>query len=428
VGIVGLVLFAFSPPMIRISCVMRGYALLMCLFFGALYFAARLLKKPSPGSAIGLTACLLAANLTHYCAAWFTLVLGVVVLVPVLARQLPLKVAGYWAGGQVMILSLCGFLYLSHVSGFVQSEMRDEMWGYWIRDVQGAPGLGLTIKLMAVKTLQFMTFCFGKFFFLVPVAIVWACWLLARQRREENPPKSLMVSRLALILVPWVVANALLCAHIYPLGPTRHSMWMAPFVVAAVAISLSQCFLPGRRLSAILGTLLLGLWTVSHSIIPIARIETPMSIANIEKTVAVFKDRIPSTDVVIVDDATRNVLDYYLGREDRNPPKKLAKGYAEYVIGGYRVISLPKFYLFQYNLRENWCEFLDSTGTGETSHFWLVYLGYDEKGTFSIERIGPLLPRVRSYKRWPVSTNEIIRLDSPLSCPKAQSKSSLAMQ
>ncbi len=335
-GIVGLVLLAFSPPMIRISSVMRSYTLLMCFFFGALYFAARLLKKPSAGSALGMTACLAAANFTHYSAAWFTLVLGIAVLVPVLARQIPLKVAAIWASGQVLILAICGFFYVSHVAKFVQSATRDNLWEDWLRDVHGTPGLGLTVKMIAIKTLQFLGFVFGNFYFLIPLAMVGACWLLVRKAREEKLPRSLLASRLVLILLPLVVANVLLCRLIYPLGPTRHSVWLVPFVVAAAAMCLAHSFLPGRRIPAVLATLLLGFWAITHAVLPIARFETPMTIANVEETVAVFKDRIPQTDVVIVDDATRNVLDYYLGRAERNPPKNLAHGYTEYAIGGYR--------------------------------------------------------------------------------------------
>ncbi len=427
-AVLGLVFLTFSPPMIRLSHVMRSYTFLLCLFFGALYFQERLVKKPSLRAVLGLTLCLALANLTHYSAPWFTLVLGIVVTVRVLGGQIPRRIALGWAAGQTFVLGICAWLYLSHVRGFVKSDTRDAMWSYWSRGINASTPLGREIKLMLVRTIQFMSFTFGTYWFLVPLALGYASWILVRSAREEHRPVSERFSRVLLVLLPFVIANALLCARVYPFGPTRHSIWVIPFVALAIGVSLAQCYLPKRRLTAVLGTLMMGFWIVSHSVMPVLRFETPMSIARMHETVEVFKKRIPASDVVIVDDATRNVLDYYMGRDELNPVKELPGGFREYHIGGYRLLVLPKFYIFEYSLRENWCEFLDCTETRDAPRFWVVYLGYDDD-SFSLRRVGPYLPLVTSFQHWQVGMNQIIEFPPPRGCSgkPPKNKNSLAM-
>ena len=98
-----------------------------------------------------------------------------------------------------------------------------------------------------------------------------------------------------------------------------------------------------------------------------------------QETVELIRKRVPPDATILTDQSTRYVLDYYLARGTLNPPQDLGSSYKQFQIEDYRVISIPKFHFYMYDLRSDWDTFQQALGDDATRPLWVVYFGFDSE-------------------------------------------------
>lgn len=384
-ALVGLFVLTFAMPVIHVSAQMRSYTMLFTFVFGALLFHDRYLERERWRDLIGEVVCLVLALLTHYATAWIVLTLGVGGLIHAQRRGLGSKGTRAWVVQQVVLVAFCVWLYLSHIRGFVGSETQSEMWKAWLHDNPFGEGFVARMNFTFLSGCKFFRFVYGPIWMLAAVATFVGAGLLAKQETDRSGSGLAAIDRVVLTLLPLGLAAALNVLLIYPLGPTRHSLWLMPFLVLAIAGAVKPLLdRPGRAAQIGLAVLCLGwAWVYPYrttfqtttTLTPQLMQETADKIRGTDKV----KGWIPKQDLILTDDSTRNVLAYYLGHSSVDRGRDLGHGFHEYQIEGYRVVTIPKFHFFQYSLRDDWEHFTSVVGEQSTQPLWVVYFGFEVK-------------------------------------------------
>jgi hypothetical protein len=346
-GLIALLLLAFTPTMISISTEVRQYAALLCFMICALCFLERAFKQCSVRAILVFSVFLYLAILTHYSALWFTLAVGVYVLVRVLGREkmgaLPVfasKTSGVpnflitWAGFQAGALALYAVLYVTHISRLRGGGMEREATGGWLQSGYFHKGQDSLLLFPVRATGAAFTYLFSSPL-VGPAALILflagAILLLARR------PRALGI----LLLLPFVVACGGAIAGAYPYGGTRHVVFLALFAVAGIAALLAR--LAGNRVGSVLlaGILVAPIWNLTAT--PPAQ---HISAANQRKdlmsaAVGYIRESVPPGSTFFVDYQTSLELGYNLGRNQIAQHTDPPEGFFEYDYGGYRIVSSP---------------------------------------------------------------------------------------
>lgn len=377
-ALVGLAILTFSLLMVQLSVEMRGYSLMLVFFFGALLYQERFLRSYSLGALAGSGSCLALAMLTHYSAAWLILVLGLLTTVRVIAGTLPRRAVMGWVVLQIILLGICVTLYFGHVRGFMGSGLQSDMWSYSLKNSSADPDTTHPIQLAMFRVVDFMRGVMGG-----PLGIPMACLLLfgslvlLRKGYRDSGSKWVAVERSLIVLLPLVIAMLLFHFRIYPLGQTRHSIWLMPFVAAGIsAATFPLLSRPGFVRGAIV-TLVISFWAFSFAYANISKLQTTQTPEMAREVVALLKKTVPSHSLILTDDSTRNVLEYYLVGRTIIHGRPLGGGYTEYEMAGYRVVTIPKFHFFRYDIRADWPNFKTALGEEATKPLWVMYFGFE---------------------------------------------------
>ncbi len=245
----GLLLACFAPSLILLSAEIRQYALLLFFIAGCLWLSELAIQRNSPGLMALFSLSLYGALLTHYSALMFAFAIGVYML----ARMYPYGRHGLcltWAAGQVGGIAIAAYFLFTHIPRLRETGMvRADLESY-LRKAVFHPGERNPVAFVAAQTLRVFTYVFshGLIGTLMLVAFVAGLfWLLRNKPSQGNPSTAGPSSReLALLLgLPFVVNWAVSLAGLYPLGATRHSAFLGPFVIAGACLGISR--MPGGQ-------------------------------------------------------------------------------------------------------------------------------------------------------------------------------------
>ncbi|WP_232093453.1 glycosyltransferase family 39 protein [Gimesia panareensis] len=408
-ALVGLVFLTFSMPMVHLGAQMRCYTLLLTFIFAALYFHERFLQRHSLSALIISVACLTLAMLTHYNTAWFLLVLGLLTLLRVFSGTLPGKLVIVWALTQVVLLGVCMALYFGHVRIFINSDTQADLWDFWIRDSDYTVQNTEPWKIPLMRLLEFIKFTAGFMGLLIAACLLPGAIRLGKVAYKHSGSYIIAIERGMLILLPLLLAMLLFQFRIYPLGHTRHSMWLIPFV--ALGLSASTLFLFQHRglWKNVALASVLGFWIVNYTVPIIFNFKTTQTPEAAHRFVRLIQDTVPAGEVILTDESTRNVLEYYLAGRQVTHGKQLEGGYSEYQMGKYRVVTIPKFHFFMYQFRKDWDSYLNVFKESAKSPVWVVYLGY-EREELKPEHLFPLFPAGELTKQAHYLDNQIMRI------------------
>lgn len=211
-------LVALSPAAVELSKVIRPYMLQLVLLSGSLWLLLRHLRTRSRRALGGYVVLICLALLTHYSSA---LAFGAFVLT-VLAWGLAQRWGvGEWRSAglaQAVPGLLLSCLYLFHLRRLMDSALADAALNGWLRYYM--------IRSPEDAWLAFMGFLrlLGDPWLVGPLAVLFLASLALSAGGDDRRPLILGTSGLA-------VAVAGSWAGLYPLGPTRHAVWVVPFVV-----------------------------------------------------------------------------------------------------------------------------------------------------------------------------------------------------
>lgn len=247
-GIATALAVAVSPAMIELSTLIRPYMLQVSALFFALYYLARCLKDGSSRAVAGYAVSISIALLTHYSSLLALGAIGITLALLLICKQLNRRqvrlLAIAHAGPFLLILGLYCFHLRPNLMG---SALQQDAFASWLRP--------FTVQTWTDPwrlLFSFFTFLSRELADIGVLLLFVAIGLAIRKRRPLV---------FGLPLAALLVAIAAAAAKKYPLGSTRHSIYLAVFLLPPVAWLLARGLTSGKR--ALIATLaaagLLGL-------------------------------------------------------------------------------------------------------------------------------------------------------------------------
>ncbi|MCA9007832.1 MAG: glycosyltransferase family 39 protein [Planctomycetaceae bacterium] len=375
-ALVGLVFLTFSLPMIHLSIVVRGYTLMLMFFFSALYFQERFFRKQNLSTLIASGICLGLAMLTHYATAWFLLVIGLLATMRVLSGSLSRRSIFSWVVLQFSLIGLCVGLYLLHVKGFVNSQLQVELWDVWLNSSSTSQAKLRPAAQALIHAADYLKYVAGLNPILMGCLLLVGAFVLLLKGYRDSGSKWIAVERCLTVILPMVIAALLLHYRLYPLGFTRHSIWLIPFTAAGFSAAAYPLLRRPGIIRSACCVFLVACWVYIYPYQMVRNTETTQTPAMAREVVSLLKSTIPSGSLIITDGSTRNMLEYYLVGRGHTQMKSLEGGFTEYQMGDYRVVTVPKFHFYLYEFKDDWDHFQQVLGEDATKPLWLTYIGF----------------------------------------------------
>jgi 4-amino-4-deoxy-L-arabinose transferase-like glycosyltransferase len=341
-SVIGVVMAAFSPALIALSAQLRAYAPLLFGIAAALYFLERAFQEKSVREMWYFSSFLYLAILSHYSAVFFVLAIGLYSVTRIAESHLPRKVVAAWAGGQVGAIAIYGFLYFTHISKIKNSIA---VWGmpfdgsYFHLDREDI------VTFTTEHTSKIFEFMFAQQYIsqaMLLCFVVGVAFLVGRDliSRRGNPPSS---HSGILLLLPFIAVWGAAIAGIYPYVGSRHTVFLAPFAIAAASFLLATVY--GQKLwaSVLIAALLMGASNASGKTFePYIRKEN-QSRALMTAAVNEIRQSVPRSDIVLVDFQSSFAIAYYLcGPREIIEIERFRREFNEFSCGGHSIV-FPSF-------------------------------------------------------------------------------------
>ena len=300
-GFVALLFGVFSPALLPLSSEVRGYSLFLLLSAAGLAAFEIAVDSDSPAGMAASFLLLWLAILSHYGALFIVLALAVYAPFRLRKRRSSRKVVAFWAAGQVGAWFLCLFLYLSHVKTLLGGGQAQEGMTGWLGGGYFRRGQESALWFLVRQSADVFRYFFGppSVAIAASLAALAGVVLLAVKRRPS----------VFLLALPLFFGAAAGLADAYPFVGSRHSIYLLPFVLAAIGVAFSAA--AGGRLWAAVGVsavLVPFLWT------PPASAE-PQSLARMNAALEQLYQRAPAGSLILSDFQTGTVLRYYFNRD-----------------------------------------------------------------------------------------------------------------
>ena len=375
-SLIGLMIVAFTPAMIALSVEVREYALLLFCMVTALYFLGRAFQEKSVRKMWCFSAFLYLAILSHYSAVFFALALGVYSLARIADSQLPRKVVTAWVIGQVGALAIYLFLYVTHVSKIKESIA---LWAAPFDQVYFHSDRGDIFTFTRENTSNIFFYLFSErdisqtllLFFVVAVAFLFVRDLIS----HRGNPRS---SRLGiLLLLPFIAVWGAAIAGVYPYVGSRHTVFLAPFAIAAVSFLLAAA--SGQKLWAglLIATLLIGASNTSGKPLEPGFTKENQDRALMIAAVHHIQQAIPRGDLILVDYQSSLPLAYYLcgSRQVVSIDRSHAE-FDKFSCNGYPIVSLHLWKLRAEALPLQFPKLARTYGLKPGDRFWVFQAGW----------------------------------------------------
>jgi 4-amino-4-deoxy-L-arabinose transferase-like glycosyltransferase len=341
-SVIGLVLATFSPALIALSAQLREYALLLFGIAAALYFLERAFQEKSVREMWYFSGFLYLAILSHYSAVFFTLAIGLYSVARIADSHLSRKVVAAWIGGQVGAIAIYGFLYFTHISKIKNSIA---VWGmpfdgsYFHLDREGI------VTFTTEHTSKIFEFIFAQEYIskaMLLCFVVGVAYLIIRDliSRRGNPLSS---HSGILLLLPFIAVWGAAIAGIYPYVGSRHTVFLAPFAIAAASFLVAAVY--GQKLwaSFLIAALLMGASNASGKTFETGITKENQSRALLVAAVDHIQQSIPRSDLILVDMQSSFPIAYYLCA--LREIDTFRGEYRQFNCSGYPIVSLSAWKL-----------------------------------------------------------------------------------
>jgi 4-amino-4-deoxy-L-arabinose transferase-like glycosyltransferase len=309
-GLTGLVLFAFSPAVIALSAEVRSYALLLFCETTALYFVEVAFQQKSARKMWYFSIFLYLTILSHYSALFFVLAVGIYALVRILESELPRKVVVAWASGQAGGIAIYVFLYVTHVS-----KLKDSMT-IWAMPFAQAYFHSDQVDLLTFtreRTSHIFTFMFENQYVAPALLLLWVAavaFLLVRElisSRENHGAKHSGI----LFLLPFAGVWGASIAGFYPYFGGRHTMYLAPFVIAPLSFLLASISQQKFRAAIVVAVLIAIASNSSGKTFEPYITKENQSRGLMEAAMKQMREKVAPADVILTDYESALVLVHY---------------------------------------------------------------------------------------------------------------------
>lgn len=328
-ALAGLGFLALSPAAVSASTEVRQYGLLLCFVCGALYATERTFSERSGKWAIIQGLFLLGALLTHYTAVIVLISLGIYALLRLPSGGMPRGIVVTLITSQFVLAALLGCLYFVQIRRsmvFHSGGGLDYLQHYFYTAARET-WLGFVWRAF-----------FGTFHYVVdahalalPFMLVFAAGVAALLAGRTKAPSLLGV----LVISPFVVGFAIAVFRVFPFAGSRHQTYLLPFLAAGISAALGWLPRGWAVPLLLLGVIIAPLWVI-HS-----RPENDplvMPITNMTAAIDYIGRTIPRGSPLFTDEMSRDVLGYYLARNNTSLGGLSSAAGVEESLGGYRVV------------------------------------------------------------------------------------------
>lgn len=340
-SLAAIILGAFSPSLISLSAQVRAYAVMLVCVAGALYFLERALQDVSVREIWLFSACLYLAILSHYSVAFFTLAVGVYALARIIEARPKWSFIAAWAAGQAIAAAIYAALYFTHVSKIKPGEMEQ-----WANPHENAFFHGGSESLAAFtlrKSGAIFRFLFLEDYIYWGLLAVFAgavVLLFFNASIARKAPLRRWWPVALLLLIPFVAEWGGALARVYPYTGSRQSVFLAPFVFAALGAAFAR--LSEEKLWPPM--FIAGLIVLAGQVSPV-RFEPYFSTADssasqMASAMKYVRATVPQNEAILADLQSSVLLSYYLcDRGNIYLPATPSSQFVQSRCGGYSVIS-----------------------------------------------------------------------------------------
>lgn len=403
VAFIALIFAAFLPPLVALSAEVRGYALVLMFIATALFFLDRALAE----NRVRLMALsfipLYLAMLSNYSAFVIAAAGGVYASLRLINRRSPVRLVAAWLLGQAGVVLLLGFLYKTHLSRLKESAMATRAIDGWLSNSYFHPATQHLPSFLLSRTIGVFQFIFGQqaignaAVIMFTGALVFLLFAKTNFENARGPRESAI-----LLLLPFVLGAACAIAGIYPYGPTRHSAFLAPFVVAGVSIFLAKAVSyragPGMALAVLM--VAVSQWFGQPQEPGMAR--SDQSKQRLERALQFTKDQISPSDLVFIDNQSSILIRHYLCEHEAVAFDKSVRGFARFECSGHWIIAgdaATGDFESENFIRQ--CEKMArSFDLGPTDHVWVIQAGWGIKRN----KLGTDLQRLAEFNGLKIQT------------------------
>lgn len=343
-GVVVAILVATAPGLVDVSAEVRGYGMLLFGIAGTLLYLQRALAG-SPRALVGYAAFFCLAILTHYSMVWVTAALGLYALVVILRQRPQRRFVIGWAVIQAAAAALYAFLWFTHLRHLHGGGLEKEAIGSWLAQSylgENGHSLASILDFAWANTARIFVWLAvpvgavsghlalgGALAGLAALGVVAWVW----QRKLELT--------LLLVLAPVVACGAGLL-NLFPYGGSRHSTFLAPFLIAALALPLA--WLGRWRLWAMWFAALAcgGAWTLAADTPGRQGHRSQLTHGAMTDALAYLRTHARPGSTILCDMQTLAMLRYYLDRDSLGEHigfPSTETGFMEQQIGGYRTLT-----------------------------------------------------------------------------------------
>ena len=331
-ALAGLGFMAIAPVAITASTEVRQYGLLLCFVCGSLYATERAFSEHSTIWAIVQALFLMGALLTNYTTIIVLGSLGLYVVARLLQGDMPRRIVFTMVVNQFVLAALLGGLYFGHIrraSVFNPSGSLNYLGHYFY-----TPGRETLLGFLWRSLFETFHYATGLRPLALLFMLIFVAGLDALLMGRTKAPKFMAL----LVISPFVVGFIAALFRVFPFAGSRHQTYLLPFLAAG--ISAAFAWLPRGRAVPIflLGAVVTPFWAIHSSPENDARV---MPISAMTAAISYIGRTVPRGTPLFADDMTRDVLRYYLSRNDKALDVVRFEEGSEEWLGGHRFIVPP---------------------------------------------------------------------------------------
>ncbi len=339
-SLIGVTIVTFSPAMIAVSAEVREYALLLCCIAAALYFLERAFREKSISQMWCFSISLWLAILTHYSALFFTAAIGVYALARISDSHFSRKIVVTWAGGQAVALAIYAFLYVTQVS---KLKTAIGVWGSGFSQSYFQTAGKDIFTFTWDNTSKIFLYTYEQPYVALAMLLLFAGGILflfagdfSSRQSEPQPGHSGI-----LVALPFIAVWGAAIVGKYPYVGSRHTVFLAPFAIAAVSFLLASVCRQNLWASLVIASLLMGASNATADSREREITNENQSLAKMTLGVEQMRQSVARGDLILVDmQSSFPFAYYYCNRKEILEVRSSGAEYRDFTCGGNVIVSL----------------------------------------------------------------------------------------
>jgi len=374
---VGLLLSAFLPPMIELSSQVRQYALLLLFIACALYFLEIALDRNSTAWMLLSAGSLYLALLMHYSGFLFAAAFYIYGFTRFLSGGIARFFLATWFISGCGVLALFAYFYRTHLSRLPKTAMAAEAMQGWMRNSYYHPGHDHILSFSFARTGGVFQFIFGQLA-LGDIAFVGFVIAVVMLIRNRSRVKSASWQLAILFTAPFVINDAAAIAGLYPYGGTRHSVFIAPMILAAFGFLMATTLRQKTAPAVICALVIISIASLfGHPHKPYMT-RSGQNRQHMVDAVSFVERQVPPSEVVFTDYESGLLLSHYLCHQNATVFDHSVQGFEQFHCGKHVIAAFPGPMLFSAeSFSRKWGLLADRFNLKPGETVWLVQAGGD---------------------------------------------------